>query len=209
MNTDKSNDPGLVFFGAYRRKVLGLLLLHPQEAFHLREIARITDTQAGTLRRELVRLTGAGVLRSEKLGNLVRYRADPDCPIFEELRSILKKTAGMGDVLRDGLAPLNDRISFAFVYGSIASGAEQHASDIDIIVVGDVRFEEVVTALFASQQVLRREVNVSVYGNAEFSVKARAEGQFLARVLQKPVLMILGNEYDLGKLGKHRETQVT
>ncbi len=45
MKTDTPVDLGTLFFGAYRRQVLGLLLLHPDEAFHLREITRVTNTQ--------------------------------------------------------------------------------------------------------------------------------------------------------------------
>jgi len=124
MRTKTPTDLGTVFFGAYRRQVLGLLLLHPGESFHLREIARVTRTQPGTLRRELAQLTAAGVLARERVGNLDRYKADTACPIYDELRGILKKTAGVADVLREGLASLSDKISVAFVYGSVASGGQ-------------------------------------------------------------------------------------
>lgn len=207
MNTKQSSDLGAVFFGAYRRRVLGLLLLHPDEAFHLREIARITDTQPGTLRRELLQLTQAGVFTCEKMGNLVRYRADKACPIYAELRGILKKTAGVVDVLREALAPLSDGISAAFVYGSVASGAERRASDIDVMVVGRVTFEQVTAALHGAFDALRREVNASVYSEAEFNQRSREKGQFLARVMKEPVLMILGNEHDLGKPGENRQAE--
>jgi predicted nucleotidyltransferase len=207
MNTKQSSDLGAVFFGAYRRRVLGLLLLHPDEAFHLREIARITDTQPGTLRRELLQLTQAGVFTCEKMGNLVRYRADKACPIYAELRGILKKTAGVVDVLREALAPLSDGISAAFVYGSVASGAERRASDIDVMVVGRVTFEQVTAALHGAFDALRREVNASVYSEAEFNQRSREKGQFLARVMKEPVLMILGNEHDLKKPGENRQAE--
>ncbi len=92
MRTKPPTDLGTLFFGAYRRQVLGLLLLHPDESFHLREIARVTNTQPGTLRRELAQLAQAGVLAREKVGNLVRYQADPACPIYDELREIAQKT---------------------------------------------------------------------------------------------------------------------
>ena len=207
MNTKQSSDLGAVFFGAYRRRVLGLLLLHPDEAFHLREIARITDTQPGTLRRELLQLTQAGVFTCEKMGNLVRYRADKACPIYAELRGILKKTAGVVDVLREALAPLSDGIFAAFVYGSVASGAERRASDIDVMVVGRVTFEQVTAALHGTFDVLRREVNANVYSEAEFHQRSRGKGQFLARVMKEPVLMILGNEHDLGKPGENRQAE--
>jgi predicted nucleotidyltransferase len=207
MNTNLLNPLGAVFFGSYRRRVLALLLLHPDEVFHLREIARITDTQPGTLRRELTQLTVAGVISREAVGNLARYRADTTCPIYDELRSILKKTAGVVDVLRNALAPLRDRIAFAFVFGSVASGTERRVSDIDVMVVGEVAYEEVVVALYASQEELRREINASVYSEAEFSQKAKAKGQFLARVLQDPVVMILGKERDVRKPAKNRQAQ--
>lgn len=203
--TKPTADLGTLFFGAYRRQVLGLLLLHPGETFHLREIARITNTQPGTLQRELAQLANAGVLSREKTGNLVRYKADTACPIYDELRGILKKTAGVADVLRAGLASLSDKIPVAFVYGSIASGAERRTSDIDIMVVGNVSFEEVVGALHACQEELRREINPNVYGPAEFKKKAREKGTFLSRVLDEPVLFILGTANDLRKLGANRK----
>lgn len=207
MRTKPITDLGTVFFGAYRRQVLGLLLLHPGESFHLREIARATNTQPGTLRRELAQLADAGVLNREKVGNLVRYKADTACPIYDELRGILKKTAGVADVLREGLAPLGDKISVAFVYGSVASGAERRSSDIDVMVVGSASFEEIVGALHSSQKELHREINPNVYGLAEFKKKAKEKGSFLARVLDEPKLFILGKEHDLRKLGANRKAK--
>lgn len=204
MNTQDTTDLASLFFGSYRRRVLGLLLLHPDEAYHLREIARITDTQPGTLRRELKLLEDAGVLRSERLGNLVFYRADSACPVYEELRGLLKKTVGLGEILRDALAPLDKRIELAMVYGSVASGLERRTSDVDVLVVGDVSFEEVVGALFPCQETLRREINANVYSEAEFRAKASQPGEFLARVLAQPVIMISGSLDDLGKPAQNR-----
>lgn len=207
MRTEPFADLGTLFFGAYRRQVLALLLLHPEESFHLRELARVTNTQPGTLRRELTQLAEAGVLSRERVGNLVRYKANPDCPIYDELRSILKKTAGMVDVLRDSLAPLADKIAVAFVYGSVASDAERRSSDIDVMVVGTATFEEVVRALHRSQEQLRREINPNVYGPAEFTKKAKEKGAFLFRVLKEPKLFILGKEDDLRKSGSYRKAK--
>lgn len=205
MKTNQTTDLGTLFFGAYRRQVLGLLLLHPEESFHLREIARITNTQPGTLRRELAQLAEAGVLSRERVGNLIRYRADPECPVYEELRGILKKTAGVVDLLREALAPLGERITAAFVYGSVASGGERRASDVDVLVVGSVTFEEVVQALFPCQERLRREINPNVYRPDDFRKKRRAKDAFLSRVLERPRLFILGREDDLGESGPDRK----
>ena len=207
MRTEPASDLATLFFGAYRRQVLSLLLLHPGESFHLREIARVTNTHPGTLRRELAQLADAGVLSREKLGNLVRYKADTACPIYAELRGILKKTTGVADVLRAGLAALSDKISVAFVYGSVASGAERGASDIDVMVIGSASFEELVGALHTCQKELRREINPNVYGQAEFKRKVKEKGSFLARVLGEPKIFILGKEHDLKQLGSNRKAK--
>ncbi len=98
--------PASLLFGAYRRDVLALLLLHPEESTHVREIARAIGKAPGTLLRELNALAAAGVLVRKPLGNQVHFQANPACPIYEDLRNILKKTVGVGDVLREALAPL-------------------------------------------------------------------------------------------------------
>ena len=209
MKTKPFTDLGTLFFGAYRRQVLALLLLHPDESFHLRELARVTNTQPGTLRRELTQLADAGVLGRERVGNLVRYKAKTDCPIYEELRGILKKTVGVVDVLRNSLASLSDKVSIAFVYGSVASGTERRSSDIDVMVVGTASFEEVVRALHHSQMQLRREINPNVYGPAEFRKKIKEKDSFQSRILKEPKLFILGKENDLRKLGQNRKAKTS
>ena len=86
-----------LLFKSYRRKVLNLLLLHPDKAFYVREIARLTDTVAGTLHKELSKLHEAGILLKKEQGNQICYQANRDCLIYEELASILRKTSGLAD----------------------------------------------------------------------------------------------------------------
>lgn len=209
MATPELFDPATLFFGAYRRKVLGLLLLHPGEQFHLREIARATHTQPGTVRRELSLLTRAGVIESDSQGNQVRFRANESYPIYEELRSILKKTSGVADQLRTALAPLIDGITIAFVYGSVASGRERPSSDIDLLIVGTVKFEDVIRVLHPYQEELRREINPHIYSAAEFNRKAREENSLLSAILAAPKLFVIGSDDELGKLGRDRKAEAT
>jgi predicted nucleotidyltransferase len=209
MATHELSEPATLFFGIYRRKVLGLLLLHPGEYFHLREIARVTHTQPGTVRRELSLLARAGVIKRDVQGNQVRFCANEAYPIYEELRSILKKTTGVADQLRNALAPLTDRIVIAFVYGSVASGQERSTSDIDLMIVGTSEFEDVIRALHPHQEELRREINPHVYSPVEFKRKAREKNSFVARVLTSPKLFVIGNDDELGKLDQNRKAEAT
>lgn len=74
------------------------------------------------------------------------YRANTASPVFSELKSLIVRTAGVVDVLRGALDGLTDRIAVAFVHGSLARGTEGPESDVDLVVVGDVTFSEVLTA---------------------------------------------------------------
>lgn len=139
-----SSRPQLVeiLFGAYRRQILGLLLLRPDETFYVREIARLTGVPAGSLHRELKLLTDAGLLLRTAVGNQVRYQANQECPIYAELAGIFRKTAGLADVLRELLAPLRDDIDLALVFGSIANGKARASSDVDLLVVGQCHLQK-------------------------------------------------------------------
>jgi DNA-binding transcriptional ArsR family regulator len=187
----------------YRRRVLGLLLLRPEEALHGREIARRTGLPAGTLTRELKRLADVGLLKRERRGNQQVYSADTSCPVFNEVAGILRKTSGLADVLAEALAPAAQQLRVAFVFGSMAQGREIGASDVDLMLIGDIGFAEAVELLYPAQATLGREVNPKVFTAAEFSTKVAVE-PFLRDVLAKPKVFVIGNDHDLAELAGHQ-----
>ncbi len=187
-----------ILFKDNRRRVLGLLLLHQDEDYYVREIARLTGTAAGTINKELRKLAEAGLLRQKKQGNQLLYQADTDCVIFEELVRILRKTSGLAGVLAEALLPLSESIDAAFVFGSIASGKANNDSDIDICIIGEVDFGDLVRALYDSQTVLQREINPKCFSRSEWvSLKAKPSA-FFKQLLEKPVINIIGNRDDIG-----------
>lgn len=189
-----------LLFSEYRRRVLGLLLLNPDTTYHVRELARLTGTSAGTLHKELTKLTHGGVLRRQEVGNQVRYSANRDCPIFDELASILRKTSGLVDVLAAALSSVEKSIVLAFVFGSVARGDQQSHSDVDVMLVGSLGFADAVQALHPVQATLQREINPVVYSLEEFRRRAASDDSFVRDVLAKPKLFVMGNENELGKL---------
>lgn len=189
-----------LLFSDYRRRVLGLLLLHPDTTYHVRELARLTGTSAGTLHKELTKLTNGGVLRRQEVGNQVRYSADRDCPVFEELASILRKTSGLVDVLVDALSSIEKNITLAFVFGSVARGEQQSNSDVDVMLVGSLGFADAVQVLHPVQATLQREINPVVYSLEEFRRRAASDDSFVREVLAEPKLFVVGNENELRKL---------
>ena len=150
------------------------------------------------LHKELSRLADAGLLLKDTVGNQVLYGANRDCPIFEELASIFRKTSGITDVLAGALASFSEKIVAAFVFGSMASGQEAAGSDVDLLVIGDVGFTEVVRAVYSAQEVLGREINPKVYSKEEWNQMLKNKDAFIKEVLKKPKLFITGSEDELG-----------
>jgi predicted nucleotidyltransferase len=170
---------------------------------HLQEsLIRLAGLGRGTVQRELDFLARAGVVRRTVRGRQVYFQANPQSPIYTELRGIVVKTSGVADALRGALATLSGRISVAFIYGSVARGSERSVSDVDVMVIGDVSFAEVSDALSPAQVAIGREVNPSVYTAGDFRTKLKAKHHFLRTVLSAAKIFLIGNDDELGRLAK-------
>lgn len=189
-----------VLFPAARQGVLAVLLLQPEASFHLRELARLTNSHAATLGRELEKLTQAGLLLRSEQGNQVRYQANVQHPLFEDLAAMFRKTHGVVPLLREALQALDKEVTLAFVYGSTARGTANAHSDIDLLVIGHLAFSDLVRALHPVQASIQREINPVLYTQEDFAARlARGDG-FAREVFEKPKLWIKGVQDDLAKL---------
>lgn len=187
-------------FGKGQRVILGQLFSHPDRRFYVRELARGANTTPSVIQRDLITLAGAGILERESEGRQVYYRANPRCPIFEELKGIAVKTFGVGDVLRALLEPHRASISFAFVYGSLAGGTHTGASDVDLMIVGDIETAALARGLLEAEHRLGRAVNPTIYSEKEFRQALASRQHFLETVLSRPMLFVIGEHDDLQRL---------
>jgi len=172
--------------------------------FYLRQIVRASGYGLGPVQRELKLLTDARIIRRSVRGRHVYFQADSQSPIFPEIRSLIAKTAGIGDSLRHALSPMAGDIQVAFVYGSMARGEEKQRSDIDLLIVGEVSFADVVITLQAVQKAIGREVNPTIYSSAELRTKLREKHHFLTSVLKEPKIYLIGDENELKRLAPKR-----
>ncbi len=191
-------------FGQTRRRVLGLLLGRPDEAFYVREIVRATGSAQGAVQRELLQLEAAGILDRHAKGHQVFYRANPQCPVFAELQSIVMKTTGLVEVLRRSLEPLRDSIRLAFVFGSMAKKHDMSSSDVDLFVVGNVSFGDLVETLADAQAKLGREVSPVVESPDEFRKRVEHRDHFVSTVLRETKMFVIGDTNELARLGAER-----
>ncbi len=186
------------------RAILATLYGRPDEEFYLRELARAAATTASSLQRDLAALVDAGIVLRAARGHQVYFRANRACPIFDELRGLVVKTFGVADVLKHALQPLADGIEVAFVYGSIARGEERAVSDVDLFVVGEVPFGDVVEALTQAQRKLGREINPTVFPPAEYAAKVREGNHFVTTVFADRKLFVIGGENELEGVARKR-----
>jgi predicted nucleotidyltransferase len=198
----ESDNLSKTLFSKTRRAVLSLLYSHGDDAYYLRQIVRSAGVGLGTVQRELKQLSDAGIIRRIVRGHQVYYQANPQCPVFAELKTLVVKTVGVGAALQAALTPLGDRIDVAFIYGSIARSEEHRDSDVDVLVVGKVTFAELVSSLSEAQKAIGREINPTVYPPAEFRSKVAAGHHFLSTVLRGPMFFLIGDKRELARLVK-------
>ena len=196
-------------FGAYRRQLMATLLLRHDEKVHLRELGRMTGIPAGSIHRELKVLAESGLLLREHSGNQVFYQANQACSIYSELAAIFRKTIGLADLLNDALQDLDDKILLAVVFGSMASGRQVSSSDIDVLVLGNLRLVEVVKALAPVQAKLGREINPVVMSVQNFVAQLEKQERFAMRLLDEPKVFVKGDESEFAKLAENQATHRT
>jgi len=174
-------------------KLLTIFLTNPDTRFYTRELSRLLEESPYALQRELHRLESVGLLEVEPEANIKYYAVDKSCPIYPELKSIVLKTTGLGDALREGLAELGT-IEQAFIYGSVAAGEEDSLSDVDLMLVGEVDLLELSEIIARLEGQLGREINYLALTSAELSQRIADGDPFIENVLAGPKVMLIGDK---------------
>jgi predicted nucleotidyltransferase len=189
-------------FSKVRQRVLGLLYGQPDSDFHTNEIIRLTNSGTGAVQRELESLTSAGLVIVKQVGNQKRYQANRDTPFFAELRSIILKTFGLSDILRETLKPIAKQIHIAFIYGSIAKQEDTANSDIDLMIIGEnLTYADMFQLLENAETQLGRKINPTFYSQSEWLRKNKDGNDFVKKILKHPKIFLIGTEDELVKLG--------
>lgn len=101
-------------------RLFGWLFGQPERSYHLSELRRLSELGSASLQRELNRLVDAGLVLSERVGNLRRFQANPHSSVCAELLAMTRKMLGAVPLLREALQPVAARLETAFIYGSVA-----------------------------------------------------------------------------------------
>jgi len=154
---------------------------------------------SASLQRELNRLADAGLVSTERVGNLRRFQANPQSAVCSELLSLTRKTLGVAPLLQETLAPLAPELRNAWLFGSVAKQSDTAQSDIDVMLVGEnLQLGRVLELLLPLEEQLGRKINPVCYTPAEFDRRRAEPDSFVNRVMAQPTLTLTGDRLESG-----------
>lgn len=183
-----------------RAEIFRLLFGVNAAEMHMRDLERGAGCTIGPIQSELRKLSALQLVLSRRSGNRLYYSANREHPLYPEIHSLVLKTSGLCDFLKQQLM-LRDDIQIAFVFGSMAAGKESAASDIDLMVIGNIGLRGLSGLLADFRSRIGRDVNPHVFTGGEF-LKRKMEGEhFISSVLSANKMFVKGTENDLEEMG--------
>jgi len=184
-----------LFTSDTRAEIMRILFNGEGREHYLREIEKITHVHISSLQKEVKHLVSIDLIKARRDGNRIYYKANSEHPIYPDLVSIVEKTVGVIALLKE---KLNDsKIECAFLFGSMARNKEKAASDIDLVVIGDLGMRTLTKFLSGLQEKVGREINPHIYTKEEFKKRIKLKDHFIISVLKEEIKPIIGsvNEY--------------
>jgi predicted nucleotidyltransferase len=182
-----------------RVELITWFITHPGERYYYRQLIDILNASKQSIQNELARLESAGLLSSQKEGNIRFYRVNKEFILYQEIKSMILKTVGVGDELRKSLSKIGD-IRSAFIYGSVAKNLEDAISDIDVMVIGNVSVDAVHEAIMKAEEHLGREVNYSIFSPGDWKKQLKAKKGCVSDVANNEKIFLIGNDVQFKKL---------
>ncbi len=175
-----------------RKNILRLMFSREDGFSYLSEIAGIVETSPGNAQRELNRLIRAGIVKTEKRGNMRYYAVDKSSAAYPEMKKLVLKTIGVEHELTRILTVSG--VKFAFIFGSYARNEIKPDSDIDLCIIGKVDENELINKINKLEKDIEREINYHIYTPGEFKKKLKTDS-FLKNITDD-YLLLTGNEHE-------------
>ena len=172
------------------QRVLGAVLLHPEQSYSLQDLLKVANTGRGSTQLQIDRLVRAGVLRDDRRGRQRSIRADTTFALYPELASIARKSFAMSEPITKALEPFGDQISEAFLFGSVAKGTDTQSSDIDLMIIGSAPLLELSEAVYQVEQSLGRQIHFSLYEPVEWRSLVQND-PVVAQLAAGPKIMLI------------------
>lgn len=185
-----------------RVKMLELFYTDIGEMFYVREITRKIKEEINAVRRELDRLLGAGILKSEQRGNRLYYYLNERYLYYQEFQQIIAKSSGLGKKIRRNRRKLG-KLDFVMFSGKFVRSKQPTKDEVEVLIVGDVVLSELQVIMKEEEAKLGREINYAVFDDEEFEFRKTRRDPFIMEILYSTRVMIVGSEDEFA----HRKIQ--
>jgi len=164
-----------------RQRLLAYYFTNPAARCHLRELANRLSIDPSNLSKELKRLEGERLFRSEIVGRHKYFLLNQRYPLFREVQGIVAKTFGAPTQIAERLKRVPG-IEEAYLYGSFARNQQSAVSDIDVFVIGGPKADVLAEVVRKLERQLGREINYTVMTRKEFVARLARKDPFLENV---------------------------
>jgi DNA-binding transcriptional ArsR family regulator len=202
-------------FGSKTRvKLLKFFFANQDEEFFVRELTRLLDEQINSIRRELINLAEAGVVKSITKDNKVFYQLNKEGDMYEGLDKILApkteaspvnaKEVKAGKVVADPAVPVKKGIvvkdaklnlikdelsSVEGVSLVIASGTllKNAPKGVDLLIIGKFKEKEqneIKEKVAIIEKKLNKALNFAVIQEDSYNYRVKISDRFIMAVLQ-------------------------
>lgn len=181
-------------FGSKTRvKLLTIFVHHPDTAYFVRELTRMTHLQINAVRRELQNLEDLQLIVPHSESNAAHpdkkhYRVNIEHIIYPELRALLMKAELL---VEHDLA--QKIIQAGTIHYLALTGMFVGETDAatDMLIVGSVGKEKLGKLIQKFERELNREINFTVMTPAEYKYRKDMTDRFLYSILERKKLVVV------------------
>ncbi|HBL52022.1 MAG: hypothetical protein A3D24_03655 [Candidatus Blackburnbacteria bacterium RIFCSPHIGHO2_02_FULL_39_13] len=179
-----------------RVKLFKVFLENPKEMYHVRDLVRKVSEEINAVRRELLRMEEAGMVKKESRGNRLYYWFREEYPYFQEILQMVSKASGLGYAVRKSRGKLG-KISYVVFSGEFVRHSDRSSADqVDVLVVGDVVLPELASLIRQEESKRKREINYSPMSRDEYQFRKSRRDPFILSFLTGSRIMIIGDEVE-------------
>jgi predicted nucleotidyltransferase len=156
---------GTLITSKTRIKLLLKFFLNAKNTGYLKNLEQEFEDSSNGIRLELNKFEEAGLLTSSSKGNKKIFQANTSHPLFKDIHSIILKYTGIDQILESVIERLGN-VNSVYLVGSLAKGLD--AKVIDIILVGDINKEYLLTLIEKAEPMIGKKIKYILYQPIEF-----------------------------------------
>lgn len=165
-------------------KVLNFFLRNPSKKISYTNVRNKVKIAKATLTKCLNFLLDKNFIKVEKIGVTKLYQLNKENLVIKQLK-ILDKI-----LLLDKIKNLKKYNIKAYLYGSVARGEDTEESDIDLLIIGKIKKEQIFNDINKISKEIGREIKIQIFSDLDWSLMSRKDKPFYERVEKDKVRLI-------------------